>query len=311
MRATLCLASVLVALGPPSRTAPPLCLAGKRRGRKAAGGGGFGAKAAGGGGGGFGAPRKRAPRQRPDVPSPPPPPPPAAADIASIVDGLDEDADPFFQLAPHILLTEFRSAEIERVLRTIEFAQGRRGVDADVIADPWRPHGELHAYMPGVDASPWHDPSRFDFAAELEANYEAIKAEFYALLHHECEFQHVTEMNYDSGWKTMVLYYNGKPIKDFPSHLCPVTSAILRKVPIAGVRYPRTHARAHTRAHMACTQQRPVRPSWQRIAGFNRQLPRSGIPTHSDGNNMWLTLQMGIEATADTPHSRTPSLRHR
>ena len=281
MRATLCLASVLVALGPSSRTAPPLCLAGKRKGRKAAAGGGFGVKAASGGGGGFGAPRKRASRQRPDLPSPPPPPPPpppAAADIASIVDGLDENADPFFQLAPHILLTEFRSADIQRVLQTIDFAQGRRQVDADVIADPWRPHGELHAYMPGIEAVPWHEPSRFSFAAELEANYEAIKAEFYALLHHkECEFQHVTEMNYDSGWKTMVLYYNGKAIKDFPSHLCPVTSSILRTVPIAG-----------------------------RIAGFNRQKPRSGIPTHSDGNNMWLTLQMGIEATTDTP---LPSLR--
>ena len=31
-----------------------------------------------------------------------------------------------------------------------------------------------------------------------------------------------------------------------------------------------------------------------RIAGFNRQSPSSGIPLHSDGNNMWLTLQMGI-----------------
>jgi len=32
-----------------------------------------------------------------------------------------------------------------------------------------------------------------------------------------------------------------------------------------------------------------------RIAGFNRQEPQSGIPLHSDGNNMWLTCQMGIE----------------
>ena len=32
-----------------------------------------------------------------------------------------------------------------------------------------------------------------------------------------------------------------------------------------------------------------------RIAGFNRQQPKSGIPLHSDGNNMWLTCQMGIQ----------------
>lgn len=32
-----------------------------------------------------------------------------------------------------------------------------------------------------------------------------------------------------------------------------------------------------------------------RIAGFNRQKPDSGIPLHSDGNNMWLTCQMGVK----------------
>ena len=69
----------------------------------------------------------------------------------------------------------------------------------------------------------------------------------------------------ESGWKTMVLFYNGHRIKDFPYHLCPVTTRILESVPLAG-----------------------------RIAGFNRQQPQSGIPLHSDGNNMWLTCQMGI-----------------
>lgn len=64
----------------------------------------------------------------------------------------------------------------------------------------------------------------------------------------------------------MVLFYNGHRIKDFPYHLCPVTTRIMESVPIAG-----------------------------RIAGFNRQQPNSGIPLHSDGNNMWLTCQMGIK----------------
>ena len=63
----------------------------------------------------------------------------------------------------------------------------------------------------------------------------------------------------------MVLFYNGHRIKDFPYNLCPVTTRILETVPLAG-----------------------------RIAGFNRQQPMSGIPLHSDGNNMWLTCQMGI-----------------
>mmetsp|Transcript_17991 Transcript_17991/g.40894 ORF Transcript_17991/g.40894 Transcript_17991/m.40894 type:complete len:141 (+) Transcript_17991:1239-1661(+) len=30
-------------------------------------------------------------------------------------------------------------------------------------------------------------------------------------------------------------------------------------------------------------------------AGFNRQNPQTGIPLHSDGNNMWLTCQMGVK----------------
>ena len=64
----------------------------------------------------------------------------------------------------------------------------------------------------------------------------------------------------------MVLFYNGHRIKNFPYHLCPVTTRILESVPLAG-----------------------------RIAGFNRQQPMSGIPKHSDGNNMWLTCQMGIK----------------
>jgi aspartyl/asparaginyl beta-hydroxylase (cupin superfamily) len=73
-------------------------------------------------------------------------------------------------------------------------------------------------------------------------------------------------MNYESGWKTMVLFYNGHRIKDFPYKVCPVTNRILESVPLAG-----------------------------RISGFNRQEPRGGIPRHSDGNNMWLTCQMGIK----------------
>ena len=48
--------------------------------------------------------------------------------------------------------------------------------------------------------------------------------------------------------------------------LCPVTTEILESVPLAG-----------------------------RIAGFNRQHPQSGIPLHSDGNNMWLTTQLGVK----------------
>jgi beta-hydroxylase len=127
--------------------------------------------------------------------------------------------------------------------------------------------------MPGLgDTTPFLDPNQLDLCKQLSENYETIVKEYEALLVERFDrngkdrFQSVTSMNYDAGWKTMVLFYNGHRIKDFPYKLCPVTTRILESVPLAG-----------------------------RIAGFNRQQPNSGIPLHSDGNNMWLTCQMGIK----------------
>jgi aspartyl/asparaginyl beta-hydroxylase (cupin superfamily) len=113
--------------------------------------------------------------------------------------------------------------------------------------------------MDGIPAMPFRDTARVPFIRELEENYEVIKTEFEALLNEpRARFQSVTSMNYESGWKTLVLYFNGHRIDRFPYDKCPVTASILDKVPVAG-----------------------------RIAGFNRQQPNSGIPLHSDGNNMW------------------------
>lgn len=127
--------------------------------------------------------------------------------------------------------------------------------------------------MPGLgDTSPFLDPHQLDLCKQLSENYDTIVKEYEALLEERYDkkgkdrFQSVTSMNYESGWKTMVLFYNGHRIKDFPYNLCPVTTKIMESVPLAG-----------------------------RIAGFNRQQPQSGIPLHSDGNNMWLTCQMGIK----------------
>jgi len=135
---------------------------------------------------------------------------------------------------------------------------------------------ELHAYMPGLpDTQPFHDPAQLELCQLLSENYEVIKDEYHALLRDMEEtgkdrFQSVTSMNYESGWKTVVLFYNGHRIEGFPYHLCPTTTRILETVPIAG-----------------------------RIAGFNRQKPQTGIPLHSDGNNMWLTCQMGLHVPKD------------
>jgi len=185
--------------------------------------------------------------------------------------------DPFWALLPSLIATKFPTAtddELQRVAGMIEYSitGSRHLLEEDVINDPWRPHNELHAYMPGLGKTePFLDPNRLDLCKLLSDNYHVITKEYEALLANRYDrkgndrFQSVTSMNYDSGWKTMVLFYNGHRIKDFPYHLCPVTTRILESVPLAG-----------------------------RIAGFNSQQPLSGIPVHSDGNNMWLTCQMGI-----------------
>ena len=158
---------------------------------------------------------------------------------------LCQDQDPFGQLIEPLILTEFPARDVQRVLGFIEHATGRRGLTEDIVADKWRPHGDIHAFMEGIPASPFRDTSAFPFVAELERRYDEIKAEFEALLEHDFDrFQSVTSMNYESGWKTLVLYFNGHRIDDFPYERCPVTLSILDTIPIAG-----------------------------RIAGFNRQAP--------------------------------------
>ena len=144
--------------------------------------------------------------------------------------------------------------------------------------DPRRPIKDVHAFMPGLRSpSPFLDPSSIELVAKLESNVAAITDEYEALKKYledreregkeggPVEYKSLTKMNYSSGWSSMCLFSNGLPIKGFPFDLCPTLASILSTVPIAG-----------------------------RICGFNRQLPRSGIPEHSDGNNMWLTLQLPI-----------------
>lgn len=212
------------------------------------------------------------------------------------------EMDPFWQLLPSLISTKFPTAsdkDLERVAGMVEFSIGAGKVEDNVVENPWRPHTELHAYMPGLgEAEPFLDPDQLDLCKQLSENYDVISSEYEALLEERFDrkgndrFQSVTSMNYEAGWKTMVLFYNGHRIKDFPYHLCPVTTKIMESVPIAG-----------------------------RIAGFNRQQPQSGISLHSDGNNMWLTCQMGIkvpptitnEAGEDVPsaHIRVgPETRH-
>lgn len=185
-------------------------------------------------------------------------------------------ADPFWELMPSLISSRFfpniRDDQLRRVAGFVRHTLNTDlPLEDEIISNPYRPQAEIHAYMPGLGPTrPFHDPEQLELCKLMSENYETIKDEYDALVNDienggKDRFQSVTSMNYESGWKTLVLFYNGHRISDFPYHLCPTTTRILETVPLAG-----------------------------RIAGFNRQQPQSGIPLHTDGNNMWLTCQMGI-----------------
>jgi len=192
------------------------------------------------------------------------------------------DADPFWELMPSLIQSRFpktKDSELERVAGFLRHALNPDSSNSELASDTGfteedgiRPRQHIHAYMPNLGATqPFHDASQLEFCRQLADNYETILEEYHALVA-DVEnggmdrFQSVTSMNYDSGWKTLVLFYNGHRIEGFPYHLCPTTTRLLETMPLAG-----------------------------RIAGFNRQQPLTGIPRHTDGNNMWLTTQMGLK----------------
>ncbi len=177
----------------------------------------------------------------------------------------------------------FVKSEQDALLESLAAASSKTCIGQAVASSPLAGSPDADPFwelMPSLISSrfpnvgrtePFRDPSQLELCRLMSENYETIKDEFNALVQDienggKDRFQSVTSMNYESGWKTLVLFYNGHRIPDFPYHLCPTTTKILETVPLAG-----------------------------RIAGFNRQQPRSGIPLHTDGNNMWLTCQMGIK----------------
>lgn len=192
--------------------------------------------------------------------------------LGQAVQGSD---DPFWQLVPSLLKSKFSVSdkELERVAGFLRHAVNPDLPKLEEPLDPFRPVDQLHAYMPGLGpGQPFYDPSRVALCQQLTKHYDTIVQEYQALLEDSSDrFQSVTSMNYDSGWKTLVLFYNGHRIPGFPYHLCPTTTRLLETVPLAG-----------------------------RIAGFNRQQPNTGIPNHTDGNNMWLTAQMGMELAQES-----------
>ena len=202
--------------------------------------------------------------------------------------------DPFWELIPSLISSKFPNVKDDQLQRIAGFVRhtltnqviseetgsgkGIRPIDwvDDHDQMKYRPYEELHAYMPGLGPTQqFYDPKTITLCKRLEEKYDIIYQEYQALIQSpevQNKFQSVTDMNYDSGWDTLILFYNGQRIPKFPYHLCPITTKIMESVPLAG-----------------------------RIAGFNRQQPMSGIPKHTDGNNMWLTCQMGIQVPDSLP----------
>jgi len=115
------------------------------------------------------------------------------------------DMDTFWQMLPSLISTKFPSAsdnELQRVADMVEFSLGVRGPEESVILDPYRPHTELHAYMPGLgETTPFLDTNQLDLCQQLSDNYEVICKEYEALLEKRFDrkgndrFQSVTSMN--------------------------------------------------------------------------------------------------------------------
>mmetsp|Transcript_17977 Transcript_17977/g.23235 ORF Transcript_17977/g.23235 Transcript_17977/m.23235 type:complete len:389 (-) Transcript_17977:122-1288(-) len=186
------------------------------------------------------------------------------------------EADPFWDLMPSLIQSRFPNVPDSALQRVAGFLRSAVNPDAPKTdfdeMGGLRPVEQIHAFMPDLGPTKaFYDASQLEFCRQLTANYPTILDEYHALMKDMEEngtdrFQSVTSMNYKSGWKTLILFYNGHRIQGFPYHLCPVTTRLLDTMPLAG-----------------------------RIAGFNRQQPQTGIPRHTDGNNMWLTCQMGLK----------------
>jgi hypothetical protein len=154
--------------------------------------------------------------------------------------------DDFWELMPSLISSRFRhvkdDVELQRIAgfvhHTLASAKfGPQHPSDWAVDDPYCPYQELHAYMLGLGPTkPFHDTSTLPLCKLLEDNYQTICEEYQALLDSNMQdkFQSVTSMNYESGWKTLVLFYNGHRIPGFPYHLCPVTTKILETVPLAG-----------------------------------------------------------------------------
>ena len=117
-----------------------------------------------------------------------------------------------------------RDEELERIAGVVghTLAPNSYPLDKEIVNDPHRPHQDIHAYMPNLGPTrPFYNPELLSLCRLLREHYDDVCREYEALLQDNEEqqqdrFQSVTSMNYESGWKTFVLFYNGNRIPGFP-----------------------------------------------------------------------------------------------
>ena len=127
--------------------------------------------------------------------------------VSKSPDCASPDMDPFWSLLPSLISTKFPNAndtQLKRVAGMVEFSLGLRDnvLEDDVISNPWRPHDELHAYMPGLGPTePFLDPDQLDLCRQLSEHYDVIRKEYESLYENRFDrkgndrFQSVTSMN--------------------------------------------------------------------------------------------------------------------
>ena len=116
-----------------------------------------------------------------------------------------EGIDPFWELMPSLISSRFPNIpdyQLQRVAGMVQHSlDPNLPLEESIVNDPYRPHDEIHAYMPGLgDRTPFLDPDQVKLCCLLSENYDAICEEYEALIQDKTDrFQSVTSMNYEAG----------------------------------------------------------------------------------------------------------------
>ena len=84
--------------------------------------------------------------------------------------------------------------------------------------------------FPGLTATPWHNPSDFEWITVLENEYETIKKEFQQIYSPERFRIQQQGLAGQGQWQVYYLYFFGRKVKDNCGH-CPKTAQVIESIP--------------------------------------------------------------------------------